>query len=143
MHLSFNVNLNAVGTGLDLSLTNHPDEQEEITEFIATLVGLVDDLDFSRNLIYKLADNLSHYSEARGWEKVTILGERQQVKFSNLYESLSYLDEDKIIALMANAIMVKRERQSVEEEQDELEPLSVIACQCGCGESISKPGGQS
>lgn len=114
MNLSFNVRLADISTGLDLTLTNHPDEQEEITEFITTLDGLVDDLEFSRNLIYKLADNLSHYSEARGWEKVTILGESQQVKFSNLYESLSYLDEDKIIALMANAIMVKRERQSVE-----------------------------
>ncbi len=113
MNLSFNVSLTDIAVGLE-TLDGGEDERQEVMDFLLSVDESMADAEFTRNLIYKLADNLSHYSEARGWEKVTILGERQQVKFSNLYKSLSYLDEDKIIALMANAIMVKRERQSVE-----------------------------
>lgn len=109
--MRINVEVDPVAYARELGTFHTPDG---VLEFITDVDEAVADAGFTHDLIYRLSVSLSEESEARGWEKVTILGEGQQVKFSNLYESLSYLDEDKIIALMANAMMVKRERRSEE-----------------------------
>lgn len=115
MNLSFNISLTDIAVGLE-TLDGDKDERQELMDFLLSVDESVSDAEFTRNLVYRLAEDYSHDVEVRGDELMTVPGiqESRQVTFAQLYESLSYMGEDKLIALMANAIMVKRERQSVE-----------------------------
>lgn len=111
MDLNFTVNLTDIGIGLDVS-GNSESEREEIMDFLVSVDQSMADADFTHNLIYRLSESLAEESEVRAWEPVA-LPEERATTFGQLYETLSHMPEDKLIALMANAMMVKREREAV------------------------------
>lgn len=111
MKFRFEVGLDDIGIGLDM-MSNSDEEREEVLDFITHLDESMADADFTHNLIYRLSVAISHDTEVRGWEPVA-LPEARATTFAQLYEALSYMDEDELISLMANATMVRRERDSV------------------------------
>ena len=111
MHLNFTVSLTDIGIGLDVS-GNSESERQEIMDFLVSVDEGMADADFTRNLIYRLAVSLSQDTEADDWETVTVRPDGTSTTFGALYEPLSYMSEDKLIALMANAITVSRERDA-------------------------------
>lgn len=126
MDLNFTVSLTDIGFGLDVS-GNSESERQEILDFLVSVDESMADAEFTRNLVYRLVEDYSHDVEVRGDELMTVPGiqESRQVTFAQLYRGLSYMDEDKLIALMANAMIVRRERDAVAS-------LSLdTACLCG------------
>ena len=124
MNLNFTVSLDDIGIGLDLS-GNSESERQEVMDFLVSVDENMADMDFSCSLIYRLAVEVSHEAEAHAADLVTVLPDGTHTTFGSLYELLSYMPEDKLIALMANAMMVRRER-------DAIASLSLdTACLCG------------
>lgn len=120
MDLNFTVSLTDIGLGLDIS-GGSESERQEILDFLVSVDESMADAEFTRNLLYRLVEDYSHDVEVRGWEPVA-LPEERATTFGQLYETLSHMDEDKLIALVANAMMVRRERER---------ELEARLCRCG------------
>lgn len=115
MYLNFTVSLTDIGIGLELS-GNSESERQEVMDFLLDVDESVADYEFSQELIIRLATSFAEDSEVRGGYLVTLpsgFGDRE-VSFNQLCAGLSHLDEDKLIALLGNAVVVKRERESKE-----------------------------
>lgn len=139
MNLNFTVSLADIAIGLDVS-GNSESEREEIMDFLVSVDEDMADSDFTCNLIYRLAEDLSQDTEAHDSETVTIpdgFGDKR-VTFSQLYEGLSYLDEDKLIALLANAMKVSRERDA--EAARNAAPCDVCGHPWGAHNYVCLPG---
>lgn len=88
--------------------------QDDVMDFLIGVDAFVADYDFTRELVVRLATDLAGEVGTHASEVVTIpdgFGDKR-VTFSQLYEGLSYLDEDTLIALLANAVTIKRERDA-------------------------------
>lgn len=114
MNLSFNISLTDIADGLE-TLDGGKDERQELMDFLISVDGSVSDADFSRELIYRLAEDFTFVSEGFGKANVSLKG-KGGVTFMHktlpkLAEDLSYVDEEHLIVLMADAIFRKRERE--------------------------------
>lgn len=65
MNLSFNVSLTDIAVGLE-TLDGGEDERQEIMDFLLSVDESASDTDFSRELVYRLAENFTHTSEGFG-----------------------------------------------------------------------------
>lgn len=141
MNLNFTVSLEDIGIGLELS-GNSESERQEVMDFLVHVDESVADYEFSQELIYRLVLSIAEDSEVRGWKPVA-LPEGRDATFSQLYETLSHMPEDELIALVANAMMVKRERErEIEAVKDE--PVMCARCTgCGHSERVHALGGQT
>ena len=126
MDLNFTVSLEDIGIGLELS-GNSESERQEVMDFLVHVDESVADYEFSQELIYRLVLSIAEDSEVRGWKPVA-LPEGRATTFSQLYETLSHMPEDELIALVANAMMVKRERESKERNTCDV---------CVCGHTLN------
>lgn len=146
MKLSFEVSLSDLATAIEYQ-DGSDSERQEVMDFLVTVDECMADYVFSQELIYRLSVSLAEESEDRGWQPVT-LPEGGATTFSRLYETLTHMPEGELIALMANAMMVSRERalseakakvdQVMEDfsswEKSKPLPLST-ECVCGCPEA--------
>lgn len=138
MNLNFTVSLEDIGIGLELS-GNSESERQEVMDFLVHVDESVADYEFSQELIYRLVLSIAEDSEVRGWKPVA-LPEGRAATFSQLYETLSHMPEDELIALVANAMMVKREREA---EAVKDEPVMCARPGCGHSERVHALGGQA
>ena len=124
MDLNFTVSLTDIGIGLELS-GDSESERQEVMDFLVHVDESVADADFTHDLIYRLVLSIAEDSEVRGWKPVA-LPEGRATTFSQLYETLSHMPEDELIALVANAMMVKREREAEAAERVAVEAVRRI-----------------
>lgn len=88
--------------------------RNEVLEFVTDVDAAVAETEFTHDLIYRLSGSISEESEVRGDDLLTVPGvqEGRKVSFIQLYEGLSHMPEEILIALLANAMMVKRDREA-------------------------------
>lgn len=126
--MELNININAEAVARCVRAEN---DQDEILDLITYLDEVVAEEDFTRDLIYRLSVSLAEESEVRGWQSVA-LPEGGATTFSRLYETLSHMPEGELITLMANAMMVRRDREA--EEAAKPLPLATV---CVCGHNLN------
>lgn len=139
MNLNFTINLTDIGVGLE-TIGTRESERQEILDFLVSVDETMADADFTHNLIYQLTVSLTEDVEVRDGDLLTIPGvqEGRQISFSQLYEGLSHMPEDNLIALLANAMMAKRNRDSLAAALAELcveceHPMGVHNTPCEVG----------
>jgi hypothetical protein len=120
VNLRFNVSLTDIAVGLE-TLDGGKDEQQELMDFLISVGGSVSDADFSRELIYRLAEDFTFVSEGFGQANISLKGKGGVTSIHKtlpkLAEDLSYVDEEHLIVLMADAIFRKRERERGRERE--------------------------
>lgn len=113
MNLNFEISLEDIGIGLELS-GNSESERQEVMDFLVHVDESVADYEFSQELIIRLATSFAEDGgEKFAYQKAVVQHGTQYVKLPmpSLAESLSHLDEDQLIVLLANAVFMKRERE--------------------------------
>lgn len=130
MDLNFTVSLTDIGIGLELS-GDSESERQEVMDFLVHVDESVADHGFSRELIYRLAENFTHDSEGFAYKNVALKGEQSGItalykSLSSVAEDLSHVDEEHLIVLMTDAIFRKRERERESKERNTCD-----VCVCG------------
>lgn len=119
MNLNFEVSLEDIGIGLELS-GDSESERQEVMDFLVHVDESMADYGFSQELIYRLAENFSHSTEGYAYRNMALKSEQSGVTalyktLPTVAEDLSHVDEEHLIVLMADAIFRKREREREEQ----------------------------